>query len=74
MVAIKIVKKKKLKKDEVLQGLMQNELMLLEQTDHPHITRVFELMEDDLHYYVVMEYLVGGNLLECVKENWIQGR
>lgn len=61
--AIKIVKKKKMKRDKVLRTLMHDELMLLERTDHPHITRVFELMEDDLKYYVVMEYFEGGNLL-----------
>jgi serine/threonine protein kinase len=52
-----------MKRDKVLQTLMHDELMLLERTDHPHITRVFELMEDDLKYYVVMEYFEGGNLL-----------
>ena len=72
VVAVKVIKKKKLEGNLV--GLMQNELMLLENIDHPHITRVFELMEDDLNYYVVMEYLVGGNLFECVKENLNQGR
>lgn len=52
-----------MKRDKVLQALMHDELTLLERTDHPHITRVFELMEDDLKYYIVMEYLEGGNLL-----------
>jgi serine/threonine protein kinase len=45
-VAIKIIKKSKLKESEVYWELMKNELQVLEAADHPHITRVFELMED----------------------------
>lgn len=46
--------------------LLQNELEILGKTDHPHITRVFELLEDKKNYYVVMEYLKGGNLLDKI--------
>jgi serine/threonine protein kinase len=45
---------------------MRNELEVLEKTDHPHITRVFELLEDKYNFYVVMELLEGGDLLEKV--------
>jgi len=48
---------------------MEDELTILEKTDHPHITRVFELMEDKRRYFVVMEYLYGGNLLERILDN-----
>lgn len=47
---------------------MKQELEVLEKTDHPHITRVFELMEDKRSYYVIMELVSGGNLLEKVIE------
>lgn len=43
--------------------LMRNELIVLQKTDHPHITRVFELMEDKKYFYVVMEFLSGGDLM-----------
>jgi len=43
--------------------LMRNELSVLEKTDHPHITRVFEILEDDRNFYVVMEFLKGGDLM-----------
>jgi len=45
-VAIKVVKKRKLEENEVYMDLMRNELEVLEKTDHPNITRVFELLED----------------------------
>lgn len=65
-VAIKIVKKKKLEQHEVYMQLMRNELEVLEKTDHPHITRVFELLEDESNFYVVMEFMSEGNLLDKV--------
>ena len=51
---------------EQYQDLMRNELEVLEATIHPHITRVFELMEDKRNYYIIMELVSGGNLLDQV--------
>lgn len=39
---------------------------MLEDTNHPHITRVFQLMEDKRNIYIVMELVSGGNLLDQV--------
>jgi len=47
--------------------LNTNELQVLEETVHPHITRVFELMEDSRNYYVIMELISGGNLFERIR-------
>jgi calcium-dependent protein kinase len=66
--AIKIIKKNKLKENEVYMDLMRNELTVLEKCDHPHITRVFELMEDSKNFYVVMEFLAGGDLMGQVEK------
>ena len=40
----------------------KNEFEILEEISHPHIVRVFELMEDQSNYYVVMELMQGGDL------------
>jgi serine/threonine protein kinase len=61
--AIKIVTKKKLKEMKVYQDLMENELKVLEETNHPNITRVFELFEDEANYYIITELISGGDLL-----------
>ena len=66
--AIKIIKKSLLSQAEIYETLMKQELEVLEKTDHPHITRVFELLEDKRQYYVIMELVSGGNLLEKVIE------
>jgi len=65
--AIKIIKKSSLRVATVYQELNKNELQILEKTNHPHITRVFELMEDNRNYYVIMELISGGNLFDRIK-------
>ena len=45
---------------------MDDELRVLEGLDHPHITRTLQLLEDSKHYYVVLELVSGGNLLERI--------
>ena len=50
-------------KEQILMKLMENELTVLEKTDHPHITRVIEIMEDKRNYWIVMEIMEGVDLL-----------
>ncbi len=33
---------------------------------HPHIMRIFELLEDDHNYYIVSELIRGGELYEKI--------
>ena len=60
--AIKIVNKSKLQEHEIYSQLNKNEFEVVEETPHPHITRVFELMEDDMNFYIVTELMTGGDL------------
>ena len=46
-----------------------NELKALEDINHPHIPKVFELFEDKKNYCVVMELVTGGNLAKKLKTN-----
>lgn len=41
---------------------------MLEDVVHPHITRIFDLMEDNRNYYIIAELMSGGHLLEKVLE------
>ena len=43
--------------------LLKQELAVCEQTDHPHIVKVYDILEDSTNYYVVMELIEGGDLL-----------
>lgn len=40
--------------------------MVLEELDHPHVVRVIELLESPKEYYVVMELIPDGNLLDFI--------
>lgn len=58
--AIKIVKKSTL--DPTLDQLMRQELSILAGISHPNIMRIYELLEDEVNYYVVSEFITGGEL------------
>lgn len=39
---------------------------MLKETDHPNIMRIFEIIEDQGHYYVVSELMRGGELYDRI--------
>ena len=66
--AIKIIRKESLKVHNIYEELNKNELEVLEITQHPHITRIFELMEDERNYYIIAEFMAGGHLLDKITQ------
>ena len=40
---------------------------ILKNLDHPHIVKLYELYQDQTNYYLVTEYLSGGELFERIK-------
>ena len=46
--------------------LMEQELEVLQNTDHPHIVRVMELLEDEAKFYIVSELVSGGELYDYI--------
>lgn len=63
--AMKIVKKDfvDLQDDE---KKFLKEIEILRLTDHPHIVRIFEYFEDKINYYIINEYLSGGELYDTI--------
>ncbi|KAH0794765.1 CAMK family protein kinase [Histomonas meleagridis] len=45
---------------------LRREISLLKRMKHPFIAQFFQLLEDDDYFYIVMEYVTNGNLLEYV--------
>ena len=45
-----------------------SELKVLEKMDHPHIVHVYEMLEDLDCFYVVMEEIQGGTLMQLLKQ------
>ncbi len=64
--AVKIIKKKALEKSE--RERLKNESEILKQMDHPNIIKLFEIFEDKKYYYIVTEFLTGGELFEKITD------
>ncbi|CAD8150941.1 unnamed protein product [Paramecium pentaurelia] len=64
--AMKQIKKSELIKEDE-QKLFQ-EMHILKNLDHPHIVKLYELYQDQTNYYMITEYLSGGELFERIKK------
>lgn len=62
MYAVKIIEKRKVSEPSVV----QREIGILQQVDHEHIVGLHAFYEDKASYYLVMEYLNGGDLMDFV--------
>ena len=45
----------------------ENELGILKDLHHPNIVHLEDVKKDDKNYYIVMEYVNGGSLSDCLK-------
>lgn len=45
---------------------MEQELDVLQKTDHPYIVRVLELLHDETNFYVATELVTGGELYDHI--------
>jgi calcium-dependent protein kinase len=67
--AIKLINKKDVQKMEGLQeDDLPNELKIHCLIDHPHIIKTFEYFKDSKNYYIVVEYMEGGSLIQKLKQ------
>ena len=42
------------------------EIEILKKISHPNITNIFEIFEDNKKYYIIMEFLEGGELFDAI--------
>ncbi|CAD8210826.1 unnamed protein product [Paramecium octaurelia] len=63
--AMKQIKKSSLIHEE--QQRLFAEMNILKNLDHPHIVKLYELYQDAQNYYLITEYLSGGELFERIK-------
>jgi len=68
IVAMKIIPKEILNTPEAISTL-QSEIELFKKLDHPFIAHFFENFEDEYNYYIVMEYLEKGDLLDEINRS-----
>lgn len=60
--AVKTVYKPKI--DNVTR--LKREILIMKALDHPNIIRLFEVYEDELHLYFIMEICTGGELFDRI--------
>ena len=66
--AMKKITKNLLSKTETVNEI-KNEIELLKSLDHPNIVKIFEFFIDFDGYYLITEYLQGGELFDAIKKN-----
>mmetsp|Transcript_46470 Transcript_46470/g.85141 ORF Transcript_46470/g.85141 Transcript_46470/m.85141 type:complete len:713 (-) Transcript_46470:33-2171(-) len=62
--AIKTINKKKVSREE-----LDGEIELMSDLDHPHILKLYEVVEDIVNIYLVMELCAGGELFDRIVES-----
>ncbi|XP_071403943.1 hormonally up-regulated neu tumor-associated kinase homolog A-like isoform X2 [Pithys albifrons albifrons] len=65
-VAIKVIDKKKAKQDSYVLKNMKREPRIHQLIKHPNIVQLYETLETDNSYYMVMELCLGGDLLDRI--------
>ena len=68
VVAIKSFNKKTLNKHGDNMKKILYETNLMKKLNHPNITKILEMFEDDEYILIAMEYINGGNLFSFVKK------
>ena len=66
LVAIKKVPKEKVK---YMLDQFINEVKIQLFLDHPNIVKLYGFFDDPSNFYIIMEYMEGGNLFSHIKKN-----
>lgn len=45
-----------------------NEIDILKQLDHPNIVKLYEFYQDKVHFYLITEYIDGGELFDKISQ------
>jgi serine/threonine protein kinase len=53
--AVKTIRKASIRDDQVALNMFINEICLLRRMDHPHILRIYDLIEEENYYHIVTE-------------------
>ncbi|XP_065586473.1 hormonally up-regulated neu tumor-associated kinase-like [Cyrtonyx montezumae] len=65
-VAIKVIDKRKAKQDSYVLKNMKREPRIHQMIKHPNVVQLYETLETDNSYYMVMELCLGGDLLDRI--------
>jgi len=62
--AMKIIRKEDMS-SEYMNNLL-NEIDILKQIDHPHIVKLYEFYQDKVNFYLITEFISGGELFDKI--------
>ena len=65
---VKIISKSDLPTQLIETRAMFREVEILKTVDHPNLPRIFEFFEDEMNYYIVLEFCKGGDLFDRIME------
>merc|ERR1712166_1125335 len=60
--AVKVLRKEAMNKEET--DAMLNEINILAGLDHPNVVKIFEYFEDAKRFYIVTQFIEGGELFD----------
>ncbi|NWZ37049.1 HUNK kinase, partial [Brachypodius atriceps] len=67
-VAVKVIDKKRAKKDTYVTKNLRREGQIQQMIRHPNIAQLLDILETENSYYLVMELCPGGNLMHKIYE------
>lgn len=63
--AMKAIKKDNVIKDQTSSNFLK-EIEILIDSDHPNIIKIYEYFSDNINYYIITEYISGGDLYSSI--------
>ncbi|OMJ78205.1 hypothetical protein SteCoe_22051 [Stentor coeruleus] len=65
---VKIISKTKLPQSMINERAAFHEANIIKKLDHPNLPRIYEFFEDEHNYFIVLEYIKGGDLFDRIVE------
>jgi len=65
-VAIKIINKSKLTSKPTLRRKVEREIAVMKLIDHPHLIKLFDVLQTRKYLFLIIEYVEGGELFDYI--------
>jgi calcium-dependent protein kinase len=65
--AMKVIKKSSINYQDD-ERIFLKEIEILAKTEHPNIIKIIEYYKDEINYYIITEYISGGELYEAISK------
>lgn len=69
-VAVKVINKREVLKRNYLRANLRREASMMQRMQHPHIIQLYEVMETENCYYIVMELIDGIEFVKYLSKKY----